>query len=142
MSGKGNVSFPVYAAAGGVVTKSYARDTGTMVTILHAAAAPGGQRFCTRYLHLNSSKVNVRSGQTVSAGQQIAWSGNTGTGTIHLHFDVKVGGCGGAYPRVDPFDIAGKLIKARTAPVMDYYPQNSRFSGCGSNSLVKSCSLR
>ena len=53
----------------------------------------GGYR--TRYLHLSASQpwapgigINV----TVTAGQLIAYSGNTGGVPAHLHFDVKLNG--------------------------------------------------
>ena len=50
-----------------------------------------GNRLYTLYGHLSS--VNVSNGQTVSKGQVIGYSGNTGNSYgAHLHFEVKVNG--------------------------------------------------
>ncbi|MFD0695363.1 M23 family metallopeptidase [Paenibacillus sp. GCM10027628] len=67
------------------------------VTIKHDQKDPNGNNLIARYLHLDSFSVNT--GNTVSKGQQIGISGNTGakkTGTntpdnYHLHFDVNNG---------------------------------------------------
>jgi hypothetical protein len=78
-----NAGGPILAAASGTVTfagnngKSY----GNFVSIGHDAS------FTTVYAHLAS--FSVRSGQTVSKGQQIGVMGNTGASTgTHLHFEV------------------------------------------------------
>jgi murein DD-endopeptidase MepM/ murein hydrolase activator NlpD len=48
-----------------------------------------GAEYQTIYAHLRS--VIVVTGQDVIAGEQIAWSGNTGNSTgPHLHFGLKV----------------------------------------------------
>ena len=48
-----------------------------------------GSRIYTIYGHLSS--VNVSAGQTVSQGQVIGYSGNTGNSYgAHLHFEVRV----------------------------------------------------
>ena len=58
---------------------------GYVVYINHA---DGNQ---TRYAHL--SKVLVKAGQTVSQGQKIALSGNTGISSgPHVHFEILVNG--------------------------------------------------
>lgn len=83
--GAGNGS-PIYAAAGGVVVSaSYSGGYGNLVIIDHG----GGITTC--YAHC--SRMNVRSGQSVRKGQQIANVGSTGLSTgPHLHFEVRVNG--------------------------------------------------
>ena len=76
----------VMASCGGTVTRAgWGSGYGYCVYIQH----PDGKS--TRYGHL--SKVLVKAGQTVSQGQKIALSGNTGVSTgPHLHFEILVGG--------------------------------------------------
>lgn len=76
----------VVASSGGVVAKAgWGSGYGYVVYINH----PDGRQ--TRYGHL--SKVLVSAGQTVSQGQKIALSGNTGVSTgPHLHFEILVNG--------------------------------------------------
>ena len=60
-------------------------DDQQQVIILHVA--PNGERFTSFYAHV--SRIDVKVGQHVQAGQQIALSGDTGCSTIpHLHFGV------------------------------------------------------
>ena len=77
---------PVYASSGGVVSKAgWGRGYGYVVYIDH----PDGRQ--TRYGHL--SRVLVSAGQSVSQGQRIALSGNTGVSTgPHLHFEILING--------------------------------------------------
>ena len=78
---------PVYAADDGVVIKTANLTTsyGTYVVIQHA----GGLQ--TWYAHGTRGSILVSAGQTVSRGQQIMLSGNTGNSTgPHLHFEVRV----------------------------------------------------
>ncbi len=81
----------VVAVKGGtVIEQGYRSDYGWFVTIDH------GNGIKTKYAHNKRNVVSV--GQTVSAGQLIALSGNTGRSTgPHLHFEVIVGS-----NRVDP----------------------------------------
>ena len=76
----------VAASSSGVVTKAgWGSGYGYVVYIQH----PNGMS--TRYGHL--SKVLVKAGQSVSQGQKIALSGNTGVSTgPHLHFEILVNG--------------------------------------------------
>jgi murein DD-endopeptidase MepM/ murein hydrolase activator NlpD len=75
----------VASCAGTVVKAGWGSGYGYVVYIDH----PDGRQ--TRYGHL--SKVLVKVGQTVSQGQKIALSGNTGRSTgPHLHFEILIGG--------------------------------------------------
>jgi murein DD-endopeptidase MepM/ murein hydrolase activator NlpD len=76
----------VYASNAGTVSfAGWASGYGYAVFIEHA---DGKQ---TRYGHL--SKVLVSAGQTVSQGQKIALSGNTGVSTgPHVHFEIRING--------------------------------------------------
>lgn len=59
-----------------------------------------GNGFTTLYAHLNS--VFVKSGETVSRGQQVGSMGNTGNSTgPHLHFEIRYNGV--------PYNPAGYL---------------------------------
>ena len=77
---------PIVASCGGTVAKAgWGSGYGYVVYINHE---DGRQ---TRYAHL--SKVQVKVGQKVKQGQQIALSGNTGiTSGPHLHFEILIGG--------------------------------------------------
>lgn len=87
------VGTAVMASCTGTVAKAgWGRGYGYVVYINHA---DGRQ---TRYGHL--SKVLVKQGQTVSQGQKIALSGNTGVSTgPHIHFEILINGT-----QVNPFD--------------------------------------
>lgn len=76
----------VMASCGGTVVQAgWSGSYGYMVLIQH----PGGMQ--TRYAHL--SRINVSVGQTVSQGEVIARSGNTGRSTgPHLHFEMIMNG--------------------------------------------------
>ena len=71
------------SSAGTVVKAGWGSGYGYVVYIDHA---DGRQ---TRYGHL--SKILVSQGQTVSQGQKIALSGNTGVSTgPHVHFEILI----------------------------------------------------
>lgn len=80
------VGTTVRASSSGVVAKAgWGSGYGYVVYINH----PDGKQ--TRYGHL--SRVLVRAGQSVSQGDKIALSGNTGVSTgPHIHFEILVNG--------------------------------------------------
>ncbi|TFD24921.1 cell wall-binding protein [Cryobacterium sp. TMS1-13-1] len=79
---------PIYAAHAGVVTWAGRLGTyGNFVKISH------GDNVSTGYAHIRDGGYNVGVGQSVSAGQLIASSGQTGAANgCHLHFEVWIGG--------------------------------------------------
>jgi murein DD-endopeptidase MepM/ murein hydrolase activator NlpD len=81
-----NTGDPVLAAAGGVVSFSGVKSGyGNVVEVDH------GNGYTTLYGH--NSKLIVRAGDIVRAGQQLAKAGSTGRSTgPHVHFEVHVNG--------------------------------------------------
>lgn len=96
MDFSGNVGVPIFAAkAGKVVSAGWDGNYGYAVVIDH------GNGFKTRYAH--ASSLCVKTGETVTQGQQIAKLGNTGRSTgPHLHFEVIKNGT-----RVNPAPYIG-----------------------------------
>ena len=84
---------PLYAAAAGtVIFAGWSGSWGNYVKIQHRDGS------VTAYAHILNGGYNVSYGQTVRAGQVIAYAGTTGASTgCHLHFEVYIGGV-----RVDP----------------------------------------
>jgi len=76
---------PVYATGSGTVVRAGRNGGyGNMVEIRHVNGLK------TRYAHL--SRIFVKEGQKVAAGQKIAASGSTGRSTgPHLHYEVRDG---------------------------------------------------
>lgn len=73
------------AAAGRVKFAGVMNGYGNVIDVDH------GHGIMTRYAHL--AGFNVREGQAVEPGQQIALMGSTGRSTgTHLHFEVRVNG--------------------------------------------------
>lgn len=81
---KGAVGSPIFAAAEGRVTfAGWKSGYGQAIEITH------GNGMLTRYAHL--SRIGVKVGQDVDAGDTIGGLGNTGRSTgPHLHFEVRI----------------------------------------------------
>lgn len=80
----------IYAGASGTVQWAKSRPGfGNQVLINHGTV--NGANLMSSYNHLTSFAVS--GGQSVSKGDLVGYSGNTGTGTAcHLHFEVYVNG--------------------------------------------------
>ncbi len=105
---------PIYAAADGTVNiAGWSGGYGNLVTIDH------GDGYTTYYAH--QSKVAVKSGDRVRAGQLIGYVGSTGNSTgPHLHFEVRLNG-----KSTNPMDYF--IVSAeKAAPTMD-----KGCEGCG-----------
>ncbi len=76
------IGTPIYATGDGVVVKAQKHAlAGNYVVIKH------GREYMTRFLHLH--RILVKKGDTVTRGQKIALSGNTGRSTgPHLHYEL------------------------------------------------------
>ncbi len=81
-----SIGTTVRASSGGtVITAGWVSGYGNAVYIRHADGV------VTRYGHL--SKILVSVGETVTQGERIALSGNTGNSTgPHLHFEMRING--------------------------------------------------
>ncbi len=78
---------PIYAAADGIVvaTGNLSYGYGTYVVIRHTSIG-----LETWYAHGTKGSISVSVGQSVSRGQKIMLSGNTGNSTgPHLHFEAR-----------------------------------------------------
>ena len=81
---KAPIGTPVYAPADGMVTfAGYQRAAGYYIILRHE------QNYSTVYMHL--SRIDVKKGQQIMAGQVIAKTGNTGRTTgPHLHYELRI----------------------------------------------------
>lgn len=92
LAGSGIYGAKIYAAADGVVILSgnSGNGYGNYVMINHGNGSDGNN-YTTLYGHCSSLAVSV--GQTVKAGDVIAYVGSTGYSTgPHLHFEIRVNG--------------------------------------------------
>ena len=106
---------PIFAAKDGKVLEAKSGVTwggsyGTAIVIDH------GDGIRAVYAHL--SKLEVKTGQQVTEGQQIGLSGNTGNSTgPHLHFEARVSPWKYANQDVDPAQIMSGVKTTLAAKV-------------------------
>lgn len=77
----------IYAAAAGKVRRIYKTPLGAWVLELDH-----GDKVWTRYVHMQRSGIHVGVGDKVAGGQHVADASNSGAPTVHLHFEVLIGG--------------------------------------------------
>jgi len=118
---------PVFAAGDGrVIEAGYTRANGKYVFIQH------GERYVTKYLHLNKRKV--QKGQRVVQSQVIGTVGSTGSATgPHLHYEFLVDG-----RHRNPRTIHKSLPKAKALPESEM----ARFSLAISDAVGQLATLR
>jgi murein DD-endopeptidase MepM/ murein hydrolase activator NlpD len=85
----------IYAYENGTITRLTNSSLGGIS--LYMRGASGNAYY---YTHLQGYVSGLRQGQSVSAGQQVGYNGDTGNarGTPHLHFEVMPGGGGNTNP--------------------------------------------
>jgi murein DD-endopeptidase MepM/ murein hydrolase activator NlpD len=84
----GGCGIPIYAAHSGTV--AYA---GVYGTYGNWVLINNGDGVSTGYAHIVNGGIRVSAGQSVSAGQVIAYVGSTGASTgCHLHYEVRING--------------------------------------------------
>jgi len=81
------IGTPVFAPAGGVVTKRFYSDKAGLILVVNH-----GDGFITKYMHLEEALVN--ESQKIVRGQIIAHTGDTGKWCwgAHLHFQLEKDG--------------------------------------------------
>ena len=77
----------VAAASGTVVYSAYQSGSSSSAGYGNYLIIYHGNGFCTLYAHMDSKAVST--GQRVSQGQLIGYSGNTGGVAPHLHFEIR-----------------------------------------------------
>lgn len=96
------IGTPVYAVCSGQINESGNIGNGYGVTIYEIANDASGTEYTIVYGHLSETLVSV--GETVTAGQLIGYSGNTGnSGGPHLHLGIYPGPENGHSGSVNPW---------------------------------------
>jgi len=118
--GTGTTGYPVYAVGDGVVIWTYSfpnniwgsgiddeRSWGNYIRIYYPSLG-----IQTGYAHL--STINVTEGQTVHAGQVVAYSGNSGNSSApHLHYEIY---------EYNGYETAPRSTRLDASEFRKYYP--------------------
>lgn len=90
------IGTPVFAAKDGKIQTVAPEGTGGWGGYGNIIVISHGDGITTRYAHLSKFIRGLVPGTPVTAGQQIAFSGNTngsaGGGDPHLHFEIRING--------------------------------------------------
>ena len=82
---------PIYASAGGTVTKAGYNKAGAGTGYGYSVIISHGSGYTTVYAHCLS--LAVHSGQSVKQGQLIGYVGSTGRSSgNHCHFEIRING--------------------------------------------------
>lgn len=125
----GQVSFPVLAPYDGTVLDVLnVADFGWVVRTNHPTDAT------SFFAHLDGNSILVQTGDDVNQGQQIAMSGNSGTGGggNHLHFEGRVNAAAGnvySGQAVPIREIPGTWWNPWYSPPPNFQNDPDRFSG-------------
>ena len=90
----------IQAVEGGYVVRAGVLSTGQLRIVLQGNSG-------AKYYYGHNDRNLVRAGQRITAGQQIATMGNTGTSAVHLHFEYWRSG--GESAAVDPEPLVRSL---------------------------------
>ncbi|MBQ9106721.1 MAG: peptidoglycan DD-metalloendopeptidase family protein [Clostridia bacterium] len=91
ISSSGIYGKEIVAAAAGVVTLAGNKNNGYGIYITINHGAKDGKTYATLYGHC--SKIIVKKGDVVAAGQVIGYVGSTGNSSgPHLHFEIRING--------------------------------------------------
>ena len=77
----------IAAASGTVIYSAYQAGSSSSAGYGNYLIIYHGNGYCSLYAHMNSKAVST--GQRVSQGQLIGYSGNTGGVAPHLHFEIR-----------------------------------------------------
>ena len=108
---------PVVATSDGRVTFADSNGSfGKLVVIQH------GERFVTKYAHLNAYEKNIKTGVRVRQGDVIGYVGSTGSATgPHLHYEFLMDGAHRDSRRV--FDQLPRAESISSAELEDFRSQ-------------------
>lgn len=124
------VGHRVYATHTGVVRALYSSCLGNYVEIQSTC---GNREFFSRYAHLEGA--TVRTGESITMGEQLGVSGNTGsckTGA-HLHYEFR-------YPRGASFSSATGPYPSNPPYMMRFYTPKDVERGCIDEVSSRMCS--
>lgn len=112
---------PVVATSDGRVTFADRNGSyGKLIVIQH------GERFVTKYAHLNAYEKNIKNGVRVRQGDVIGYVGSTGSATgPHLHYEFLVDGVHRDSRKI--FDQLPRAESINSGEIADFHQQTSSY---------------